>query len=88
MAVDRLALGPTKCPIVRVISSCGFLRPIGLKSRCALWTQEQIWPDSGRVRGGTTGATLASTWEFYALAVIVGMVQGARAVLSRSLFAR
>lgn len=59
------------------------------------WAARPFGPRAGiffalAVYAATTvwAATMSATWEFYALAVVIGLVQGGVQALSRSLFAR
>ncbi len=94
MAVDYgLALGFTPQDLVTALLLVQF---VGFPSALAFgWLGQRIGPKPGILIGlfSYTGITIwayfiTDTWEFYGIAVSIGLVQGGVQALSRSLYAR
>ena len=94
MAVDYgLALGFTSSDLITALLLVQF---IGFPSALAFgWLGERIGPKRGILIGLSVyvGITIwayfiSKTWEFYGIAIAIGVVQGGVQALSRSLYAR
>lgn len=94
MAVDYgLALGFTSSDLITALLLVQF---IGFPSALAFgWLGERIGPKRGILIGLSVyiGITIwayfiSQTWEFYGIAIAIGVVQGGVQALSRSLYAR